>query len=276
MNTLKTFKISKNNIEVMENVILAFIIILNLAAFNPTAFSQNKANMESCCGQCNSCTSVSGYQSPKYAHPTDFPTPVELSSFTANIDRNDVILMWTTAVEVNNSGFDVERSVCKELNGQINYDWIIIGNVKGSGTSAEPLNYLYKDMELPSGKYKYRLKQIDFNGNFTYYYLSGEIEVGIPRAYRLSQNYPNPFNPVTKIDYDLPYDSKVRIILYDVLGRELMNIVNETKQAGYHNALFNASYAAGGLSSGVYFYKISAKGNSGQEFYDTKKMVIVK
>jgi len=273
---MNTFKISKNIIEVMVNVVLTFMIILNLTVFYSTAYSQNKANMESCCGQCNSCTSVGGYQSPKYARPTDFPTPVELLSFTAGIDRNDVILMWTTAVEINNSGFDVERSLSMELNGQTNYDWIIIGNVKGSGTSAEPLDYLFKDLELSSGKYKYRLKQIDFNGNFTYYYLSGEILVGIPMAYRLSQNYPNPFNPITKIDYDLPYDSKVRIILYDVLGRELLNIVNEFKQAGYHTALLHAYSAAGGLSSGVYFYKISAKGISGQEFYDTKKMVIVK
>jgi Secretion system C-terminal sorting domain len=120
-------------------------------------------------------------------------------------------------------------------------------------------------------KYNYRLKQIDFNGNFKYYNLHGEAEVGVPSEYNLSQNYPNPFNPSTKIDYDLPVDGKVKIILYDISGREVTNLVNEEKTAGYYTLNFNSS----GLSSGLYFYKISVEGNN-SSFVQTKKMMLVK
>ena len=276
MITLKKLKINPDIIQFKNNVILVFAVVLISAILKSTAISQINSGQENCCGQCNNCTSVGGYQSPKYAHPTDFPTPVELSSFTASIERNDVTLMWTTASELNNSGFDVERTVYSGLGGQVINDWKIIGNVKGIGSSSEPSNYIFKDQDLSTGKYKYRLKQTDFNGNFTYYYLSGDIVVGIPKTFRMSQNYPNPFNPMTRIDYDLPFEGKVRIILYDILGRELYNIVNETKQAGFHSVNFNSSSVAGGLSSGAYFYKISAKDFTEKEFTDTKMMMVIK
>ena len=95
--------------------------------------------------------------------------------------------------------------------------------------------------------------------------------IGVPNKYELSQNYPNPFNPTTKIDFQLPRDSKVMIKLYDVSGREVRTIVNEKRTAGFYTVGFDAS----GLSSGVYFYTIIA-GFSGTEFVGTKKMVVVK
>ena len=90
---------------------------------------------------------------------------------------------------------------------------------------------------------------------------------GLPNVFALNQNYPNPFNPSTSIKYQLPKQAFVTIRVYDVLGREVTTLVNETKQAGYYEANFDASK----LSSGLYFYKIEAG-----EFTDTKKMILVK
>jgi photosystem II stability/assembly factor-like uncharacterized protein len=89
----------------------------------------------------------------------------------------------------------------------------------------------------------------------------------IPIKFNLSQNYPNPFNPVTKIKYDIPKTARVSIKVYDILGREIAALVNEEKQPGYYEAVFNGS----NFASGVYFYRINA-GN----YNAVKKMVLVK
>jgi len=101
----------------------------------------------------------------------------------------------------------------------------------------------------------------------------GNEPKNIPMVFRLSQNYPNPFNPVTKINYDLPKDSKVKIVIYDILGREVKRLVNsELKTAGSYIVDFNASNYA----SGVYFYRIEAEEPNGNKFVDSKKMVLIK
>jgi hypothetical protein len=192
------------------------------------------------------------------------PLPVELSAFTAEINRRDVNLKWSTSSETNNSGFDVERK-------SANSSWTKITNVHGNGTTTSTKNYEYTDKNLASGKYEYRLKQIDFNGNFNYFNLSSEVNVGLPTKFDLSQNYPNPFNPSTKINFDLPVDGKVSVILYDITGKEVAKLVNEVKTAGYYTISFNGS----NLASGMYFYRITAEGN-GKNFVETKKMMLVK
>ncbi|MBK7446834.1 MAG: T9SS type A sorting domain-containing protein [Ignavibacteria bacterium] len=186
--------------------------------------------------------------------------PVELASFTATTNRNAVSLNWSTATETNNAGFDVER---KAATGT---EWTKVGNVTGNGTTSEVRNYTFTD-RANTGTYNYRLKQLDVNGNFEYFNLSNEIEVGVPNSFDMSQNYPNPFNPSTKINYDLPVDGNVSIVLYDLTGRQVASIVNEVKTAGYYTVSFNAS----NLASGMYFYRISAS-----NFVSTKKMVLVK
>jgi hypothetical protein len=193
---------------------------------------------------------------------TDWGTvlPVELSSFTSSTDRNNVNLNWSTAFERNNNGFEIERS---SASGQ----WSKIGFVNGNGTSLASNNYSFTDRGLNSGNYNYRLKQIDLNGNFEYFNLNNEVNIGAPVSFSLSQNYPNPFNPSTTINFDLPYDSKVSLKVYDMSGKEAANLLNENKTAGYYSVNFNAS----SLSSGIYFYSISA-GN----FTAVKKMMLVK
>jgi len=205
--------------------------------------------------------------------------PVDLASFTSSVSRHNVTLNWATAGELNNSGFEVERLASRSgsmVNGQwsmVNGQWSIVGFIQGSGTCAIPKNYFFNDRGLSSGKYKYRLKQIDYNGNFEYFNLSNEVDVGIPTVYHISQNYPNPFNPSTKLDYDLPEDGRVSLIVYDISGREIVKLIDEFKTSGYYTIQFNAN----GLSSGIYFYRLSV--NSPREADDyvmTKRMMMVK
>ena len=193
-----------------------------------------------------------------------FLLPVELASFTSNVNKNNVTLNWTTATETNNQGFDIERTVVGSDT------WAKVGNVAGNGTTTQQKDYSFSERPT-TGHYNYRLKQIDFNGSVNYHALTGEVIVGLPTVYSISQNYPNPFNPTTKIDFELPYDSKVSILLYDISGREVGKLVNEQLTAGYHNVQFNGS----NLSSGMYFYRINANGGS-QNFVTTKKMVLIK
>lgn len=190
----------------------------------------------------------------------DAVLPVELASFVSSISGNAVTLNWSTSSETNNSGFDIERSI---VNGQ----WSMIGNVTGNGTTTSQNNYSFTDRNLASGIYSYRLKQIDFNGNFEYFNLSSEVNIGVPTKFDLSQNYPNPFNPATTINYDLPFDGKVSIKLFDMSGKEVATLVNEVKTAGFYSVNFNA----GNLSSGVYLYSITSN-----NFTATKKMMLVK
>jgi len=194
--------------------------------------------------------------------------PVELSSFTSVVYGRNAELNWSTVTETNNSGFEIERS---SVNNQYLNDWKKIGYVTGNGTTGIVSDYSFTDRGINTGKYNYRLKQIDFNGNFEYHNLTGEVVIGIPADFSISQNYPNPFNPSTKINYDLPVDGKVSIKLFDISGKELATLVNELKTAGYYTVSYNAS----GLPSGTYFYRINSESN-GNNYIATKKMVLLK
>lgn len=201
----------------------------------------------------------------KYHEPAN--VPVELTSFTAAVDLNNVSLTWITSTETNNSGFEIERAALTAVEETGGTDYQRIAFVKGNGTSTKPNIYNYTDNNLSAGTYNYRLKQIDMNGSFTYYELKGEVEIGNPDEYMLLQNYPNPFNPITKITFQIPANEFTSLKVYDVLGREAAVLVNEEKAAGRYEVDFNAS----NLSSGVYYYTIKA-GN----FTSTKKMIVVK
>ncbi|MBK9405615.1 MAG: T9SS type A sorting domain-containing protein [Ignavibacteria bacterium] len=186
--------------------------------------------------------------------------PVDLSSFTYNTVKNDVILKWITAGELNNSGFDIERSA-------VNNSWIKAGYVAGNGTTNEPKTYEFRDRDLKSGVYNFRLKQIDFNGQYKYYNLSNSVEIGIPDKFALSQNYPNPFNPKTIIDFQLPENGNVKLSVYDINGKIVSVLINQFMPAGYYSAAFNSS----GISSGVYFYRLESGGLS-----KVMKMTVIK
>jgi hypothetical protein len=186
--------------------------------------------------------------------------PVELTSFTGVQDGNKVTLHWETATELNNHGFEVERAFLNKEN------WSNIGFVKGNGTSTNPHSYTFTDDNLSAGTYSYRLKQIDDNGTSKYINLAETFNVQ-PADYELSQNYPNPFNPSTIIKYSIAEKNQVTIRIYNVLGSEVATLVNEVKPAGSYEVSFNAA----GLSSGVYYYTISAG-----KYTAAKKMILIK
>lgn len=194
--------------------------------------------------------------------------PVELTNFSHLIIRNNVNLNWSTSNELNNSGFYVERK-------SGNFEWSNLGFVSGNGTTGTVNNYSFTDRNLQSGNYNYRLKQVDFNGEYRYYDLGTEVEVGSPSKYSLSQNYPNPFNPSTKINFELPESGHITLKLFDISGKEIMTLLDEFKTAGYYTVDFNGSSVSGGLSSGTYFYRLITSDGVNQ-FSDTKKMVLAK
>jgi hypothetical protein len=200
-------------------------------------------------------------QGTKLALPELTPVPVELTSFTSGTSASGVTLLWSTASELNNHGFEVERS----YNGNI---FSNVGFVNGAGTSTETHNYVFTDKldNNVNGVLYYRLKQVDLNGRCNYSQIL-TVKFDVPAHYSLSQNYPNPFNPVTTIKYTVPQNGQVTIKLYDITGREVKTLVNEVKTTGTYELKMNAQ----NLASGVYFYKMTAK-----DFVSVKKMSILK
>ena len=198
--------------------------------------------------------------------------PVELTSFSASVNDGIVTLNWATATEVNNYGFEIERkAILNPPDGGKNIQWERIGFVEGHGNSNSPKQYSYSDNTAVSGKYYYRLKQLDNDGTFEYSD-AVEVDLGGPTEFSLSQNYPNPFNPSTKIKFEIPAQARndnmlVTLKIYDVLGNEVATLVNGEKPAGTYEVDFNASQ----LTSGVYFYKLQAGA-----FVQTKKMILLR
>jgi hypothetical protein len=186
--------------------------------------------------------------------------PVELTSFTANVsNEGNVILNWTTATELNNQMFEIER---REAEGE----YFAIGFVNGHGTTTEIQEYSYVDNTVGTGTYFYRLKQIDFLGQYEYSDVI-EVEVKGPLTYGLEQNYPNPFNPSTKIKYSIAETGLVRLSVYNLIGEEVSVLVNGQVESGFYEVSFDAS----DLPSGAYFYRLQA-GNTVQ----IKKMLLMK
>jgi len=205
----------------------------------------------------------------------NYPLPVELTSFDAILLNDKVLLNWNTATELNNYGFEIQRKqVFSSQSSVSNKDWQSVGFVFGNGTSNSPKNYSFTDEDLTSGKYSYRLKQIDNDGTFEYSNVI-EISIGLPNKFILEQNFPNPFNPSTRISWQSPVAAQQTLKVYDVLGNEVATLVNEFRNAGVYEIDFDGSK----LSSGVYFYQLKAgdpSTSSGQGFIQTKKMILMK
>ncbi len=193
--------------------------------------------------------------------------PVELTSFIATSKNNTVELSWSTVSEINNFGFEVEKAEYRNQNTENRKtEWRTIGNVQGNGTSNIQHHYTFIDNNVGTGKFIYRLKQIDMDGKFTYSE-EEEVYVGVPKAIKLLQNYPNPFNPVTTINYEIPTTGKVYLKVYNVLGEEVATLVNGVQEAGRYSTQFDASK----YSSGIYFYKLTSN-----NYTLVKSMLLVK
>jgi len=186
-----------------------------------------------------------------------YPIPVELTSFRYNLIDNKVELNWTTATESNNRGFSIERKTDERSE---------IGFVEGNGTTTEYNSYSFVDENPLPGVSQYRLKQIDFDGSFSYSNIL-EVKFSLPEYFVLDQNYPNPFNPSTTIEYALPEQANVKLVIFDALGKQLDVLYEGINEAGIHKLNWNAS----GYASGIYFYRLQAN-----NFVQVHKMLLMK
>jgi len=200
------------------------------------------------------------------------PVPVELTSFTASKYKNGIMLNWSTATEVNNYGFSVERAstsfstMSNTSSRAESREWIKIGFVEGHGNSNSPKDYSFYDKSPLKGKSVYRLKQIDTDGAFEY---SDEVEITFLQSDKtqLYQNHPNPFNPSTTITFSLTDVSHVTITIYNAIGQKVAELVNEVMNAGMQSVNFNAS----SLTSGFYFYRFETP-----NYTKTMKMILLR
>ena len=188
------------------------------------------------------------------------PLPVEMKSFTATATGTSALLRWSTATEVNNMGFDVERKSAKS-------DWAKIGFVAGNGTSNAPHSYTYAD-NAAAGTYSYRLKQIDRDGKFEYSSVV-EVKIALTAAdYTLQQNYPNPFNPATVVRFAVPTAQKATLKIYNSAGQEVATLFNGIADA---SRMYELSFDGSQLASGVYFSILQSGGKQ-----DVKKMTLLR
>jgi hypothetical protein len=195
--------------------------------------------------------------------------PVELVSFEATGGDRQVQLNWTTASETNNSHFYLLRSISEEPSSFARISQNIAATNNANGAS-----YQYVDRDVTANvTYYYKLVDVDINGyetvnqivaEATPYFMVNPVEI---TEYALYANYPNPFNPSTNIVFDLPEAAPVTLVVYDVLGREVVTLVDQNQTAGRHMVTFDAS----DLASGIYFYMIKSN-----DFRAMKKMVLVK
>ncbi len=216
--------------------------------------------------------SSSGYYAIYAQHlGSDGALPIQLASMTATTLTTGLQLQWTTVSETNSLGFYVERKA------QSSGAYATVSNlIPGAGTSLQQHHYQWTDTKVTNGNYNYRLRLVDLNGATAYsnaiaVTVSGVLGVGatkpLPTEFALHQNYPNPFNPSTVINYDLPKAVYVRLVVYDMLGREVATLVNGTQEAGYKSVQLDAS----NMPSGLYIYRLNAG-----TYASVRKMLMLK
>ncbi|MCK6604866.1 MAG: YCF48-related protein [Ignavibacteriaceae bacterium] len=191
--------------------------------------------------------------------------PVELTSFTAELSGNDVTLNWSTATELNNMGFEIQRKSNFE-------EWSIIGFIAGNGTNPASASFSFTDPGVTPGRHSYRLRQVDFDGSFSYSSIA-EVVTAMPGDYLLSENYPNPFNPATRIAYNLPSPAELNILVFNVTGELITKLFSGKQEAGFHEISFDA----GNLPSGLYLLFFDANElEGGRSFTEIRKMMLLR
>jgi len=186
------------------------------------------------------------------------PVPVELTSFSAVWQDNEVHLRWSTASETENMGFDVYRAEAQEAQ----FVKVNQALIPGAGNATVLHTYTYVDREVDPGKsYYYKLAEVDYRGRVRFH---GPISVAlgpVPLVYELQQNYPNPFNPETTIRFQVRSAGRVWIGIYNAAGQLVRQLADETVNAGSHTVVWNGKSDAGELlSSGTYFCVMRVNG----------------
>ena len=205
----------------------------------------------------------------------DLSLPVELTSFELLDIRNDgITLQWITESEKNNLGFNLDRKTPIA-------DWIQIAtyvthpDLQGQGSVSHQTIYTFTDNTFQENEtYDYRLSDVDYDGNVKYHNLQlmGVSSSNFPDKFVLYPNHPNPFNPITTLEFELPKTSFVNLMIYDIIGNIVKQLVNNDLSSGRKSVQWDATNNQGQpVSAGVYLYTIQAG-----DFVDAKKMILLK
>lgn len=220
--------------------------------------SGNPAGRAANSGYCITSSDIPVGNDHRYSVPVDWdanpvtPLPVEIVSLTASLQSAEVKLIWQTATEMNNYGFDVERST-------VNSDWQKIGFVQGAGASNIPQMYTFNDALTTKLSHEkeilYRLKQIDRDGTITYSGVARVVPGAVAATPVLYAGYPNPFHGVLTVQFSVPSTTPVSITLSDVAGRVVGRVYeNQSVTDGYYSLLFDAN----ALPCGIYLLRMVA------------------
>ena len=186
--------------------------------------------------------------------------PVEMSQFSAVVEGNVATLRWTTESETNNAGFEIEMLAENRTFQKIHF-------VAGAGTTSERQHYQY-DVSLPNaGSYRFRLKQIDFDGRFSYSKMAS-ARVLLQEAFEMVDVYPNPFNPTTQFQLMVVSTQHVQIDVADVSGRIVDTIFQGTLTADQQHSF---TFEANSLPSGMYWIRVL-----GESFTTSKPAMLLK
>ncbi len=194
--------------------------------------------------------------------------PVELISFESELDGRDALLVWETASETNNAGFEVQhRYVDVDEADKTSAVFESLGFVEGHGTTLEAQRYTFRVDDLTPGRHVFRLKQVDFDGAFEY---SPQIEVsvGMPESFLVSKVYPNPFNPQASLSFGVKQEQEVRVELFNMLGQRVKVLFAGRPAAGTTKTI---QIDGSDLRSGVYVLRVQ-----GERFVDTQTITLVK
>ncbi len=205
-------------------------------------------------------------------------TPVELSTFNYALSDNGVRLSWQTSTESNNYGFELQRKI-------ENSDFSAIAFIEGAGTTQTPQNYSFLDRNLPVGRYAYRLKQVDTNGQFE---LSQALNVVVsgPSDFKLAQNYPNPFNSETNFNFAIKAvqteaasenSFDVELVIYNLLGQKVKTVLSDERSAGFYSMHWNGTNEFNEkVASGLYMYRLTVSSQKdGREVYSKMRKLIL-
>ncbi len=193
--------------------------------------------------------------------------PVELINFQAELYDRDVELQWATASEENNAGFEIQHSSLTSTG-----DWESVGFVEGHGSTLEEQTYSYRVANLDPGLHKFRLKQVDYDGQFEYSPIV-ETVVDLPSTHALSSAYPNPFNPSTQFSLSTRDNSEVKVTLFDALGNLVETLFHGNFRAGQTK---HFTIDGSKMASGIYLYRLEGTNGAGISFHDSKRISYIK
>jgi len=211
---------------------------------------------------------VSSYE---YNPCSDDVIPVSLVYFDGQVRKQAIELYWETTSEINNSGFQVEKNVCKENQTE---DWKQIGFVKGAGTSNNTNRYSFIDQDVAANTtYQYRLRQVDKDGIISCENYSKVVTLHFDNieGVVLEQNQPNPFSVDTKINFRIPEQSRVILEIVDIYGNNVKTIVNTELAPNRYEYIWDGYNSNGEIvSTGTYIYRLKV----GDEIYTGKMSFI--